>query len=60
MAKYREEICRHYIAKGVCAKNRKAEHRGYCQRCTKYIPRAKRKHKNAKLEKLRNLKKRGD
>ena len=60
MAKYREIPCKFYIAKGICEKNRKAELRGYCQRCMKYVPRAKVKYKNKKIDKLSQLKRKID
>ena len=56
MAEYREAVCKFYIALGECSKGRAACHRGYCQRCNKYIPRAKVRKVNRKrsaLEKLR-------
>ncbi len=40
MAVYREIPCKFYIAFQQCETGRKAEHRGYCQHCKKYIPRA--------------------
>lgn len=48
MAKYREAVCKYYIAFGACSKNRNAEHAGYCQHCGKYIPRARTRHCNRK------------
>lgn len=48
MAKFKEIPCRFYIAIGVCQKGREAEHRGYCQHCGKYEPRAKVKYINKK------------
>lgn len=56
MAKDRSEPCKYYICKGSCTKGRKAEHNGYCQKCSKYYPRAKVRHlnkKKLKLEKIR-------
>ena len=56
MAKDREAICKHYIALGECSKGRDACHKGYCQHCNKYEPRAKVKKINKKrsaLEKTR-------
>lgn len=41
MAKYREMPCMYYICVGECKKGRVAEHKGYCQKCAKYRPRAK-------------------
>ncbi len=48
MARYREVPCKYYIAMGQCQKGREAEHRGYCQHCGKYEPRAKVKKLNKK------------
>ncbi|MDO4711976.1 MAG: hypothetical protein Q4A75_08350 [Peptostreptococcaceae bacterium] len=56
MAKLREAVCLHYIAMGECKKGRAASHKGYCQKCDKYYPRAKGKFPNKKkqmLEKIR-------
>lgn len=56
MAEYREAVCKFYIALGECSKGRDACHKGYCQRCNKYIPRAKVRKMNRKrsiLEKMR-------
>lgn len=56
MAEYREAVCKFYIALGECSKGRSACHKGYCQRCNKYVPRAKVRKVNKKrfaLEKLR-------
>lgn len=50
MAKYRETVCKYYICFGQCKKGREAEHKSYCQKCSKYEPRAKVKHKNKKKE----------
>ncbi len=50
MSKFREEPCMYYICKGECEKGRNAEYKGFCQKCTKYVPRVKRKHKNRKKE----------
>lgn len=52
MAKDRLTPCVSYVCQGVCEKDRDADHNGYCQRCDKYKPRAKVKHKNIKKEKL--------
>ena len=46
------------ICKGECEKNRDASYKGYCQKCDKYTPRAKMKHKNRKKE--YNEKQRGE
>lgn len=50
MAKFRETTCKFYICKGICKKNRKAEYKGYCQKCDKYVPRIREKHLNRKKE----------
>ncbi len=52
MARYREEVCIYYMAAGQCKKGREASHKQYCQKCGKYIPRVRLKHKNRKKEKL--------
>ena len=50
MAKFRESICKFYVCKGICIKNRKAEYKGYCQKCDKYIPSSTKKKPNKKRE----------
>lgn len=50
MAKFRETPCEYYICKGECEKGRDAEYKGYCQKCDKYKPRAREKHKNRKRD----------
>lgn len=55
MSKDRIEPCKYYECFGQCNKGREADLHGYCQRCDKYEPRAKRKHKNQKKEKLRKI-----
>ena len=57
MATYRESVCKYYVALGECSKGRDACHKGYCQRCNKYVPRAKVKKKNEKREKLSKIRK---
>lgn len=57
MAKYRESVCRYYIAMGECEKGRDASHGGYCQRCNKYLPRARTRHINQKRKKLYEIRK---
>ena len=52
MAKFRETLCKYYICKGSCMKNKDAEYKGVCQHCTKYEPRAKVKHENKKKKYL--------
>lgn len=57
MAKFKETPCKYYICKGECKKGREAEHKGYCQHCNKYVPRAKVRHINKKKqynEKMKN------
>ncbi len=56
MSKYRETPCKYYISFGDCSKSRKAEHKGYCQHCDKYSPRARVRYINKK--KLYNEKQR--
>lgn len=56
MAKFRETVCLHYVAAGVCRKGRTASYRGYCQTCDKYVPRAKVRHLNRKKQKLMEMK----
>ena len=48
MIKYRETPCKFYICRGECSKGRTAEHKTYCQHCSKYYPRAKVRHINQK------------
>lgn len=51
--KDRIEPCESYICEqNPCKKGRIACHNGYCQRCGKYRPRVKVRHKNMKKEKL--------
>lgn len=58
MAKYRETVCIYYEAAGKCKKGREASHQHYCQKCDKYVPRAKVRYQNKKKEKLRVLEER--
>ena len=55
MAKDRIEPCLFYICTGECEKGREADHRGYCQKCNKYVPRVKIKHPNQKKQKLNKI-----
>lgn len=55
MAKYREAPCRYYVALGECRKGREAHHKGYCQRCGKYEPRAKVRSINRKKKYNRDI-----
>lgn len=48
MSKFRETPCKYYEALGVCRKGREACHKGYCQHCDKYEPRARVRHVNRK------------
>lgn len=57
MAKYRETVCKFYIAKGECRKGREAVHYGYCQHCGKYVPRKRERHVNKKKQKLERIRK---
>ena len=60
MAKDRIEPCISYICKGECKKGRDANHNGYCQKCNKYVPRVRERHKNMKKEKLEKIRKNDD
>lgn len=55
MAYDRETPCLYYVCAGLCSKGRKADHVHYCQKCDKYIPRARIKHLNMKKEKLKKI-----
>lgn len=58
MARYREVVCIHYVRHGECVKGRpNADHKGICQTCKKYTPRAKMHLPNKK--KAYNEKQRG-
>lgn len=50
MSKYREIPCKYYLSFGECSKGREAKHKGYCQHCDKYCPRAKVRHLNKKKQ----------
>lgn len=50
MAKFREIPCKYYVAMGKCLKGREACHKGYCQHCGKYEPRAKVRQVNKKKQ----------
>lgn len=56
MRKDRETPCSFYICEGRCENGREANHKGYCQKCNKYEPRAKVKHINLKKDKLNKIK----
>ena len=55
MAKDRIEPCIYYVCAGECSKGRSANYSGYCQKCDKYIPRARIKHLNQKKQKLQKI-----
>lgn len=55
MAKLREVPCKFYMAFGECQYGREACHKGYCQHCGKYEPRAKVRSINRKKEALRRM-----
>lgn len=57
MAIYREIPCKFYIALGECSKGRDACHKGYCQHCGKYVPRAKVRRVNRKKQLLAKTRK---
>lgn len=53
MAKYREIPCLHYVCKGQCKKGMEADHKGHCQHCGKYEPRARVQQVNKKKQSIR-------
>lgn len=56
--KDRIQPCESYVCENaVCKKGRKAEHNGYCQKCSKYIPRARVKQVNRKKQELEKIRK---
>ncbi len=57
MARDRLSICLHYVCLGECKKGREAEHKGYCQKCDKYVPRDKVRSLNIKKKKVEELRK---
>lgn len=57
MAKDRETPCLHYVCAGLCKKGRKADHSHYCQKCSKYEPRARVRHLNKKKQELDKIRK---
>lgn len=57
MAKDRLTPCKSYICEGECKKGRDAEHNGYCQKCGKYVPRARERHLNKKKQELEKIRK---
>lgn len=59
MAKDRLTPCKYYESFGVCSKGRTAEMKGYCQRCSKYEPRVRERHRNVKKDKLEKIRRQG-
>lgn len=57
MSKDRQTPCLYYVCEHECKKGREAEHKGYCQRCDKYKPRARVRHLNIKKQKLEKIRK---
>jgi hypothetical protein len=57
MARDREIVCLYYESIGKCKKGRAACHKGYCQKCDKYYPRARVKQLNQKKKKLEQIRK---
>lgn len=55
MAKLREEVCLYYIAFGQCQKGREASQKGYCQKCSCYVPRSRNRHLNKKKQELQKV-----
>lgn len=55
MSRDRIEPCKFYICAGHCTKGREANHKGYCQKCSKYVPRVRKKHTNEKKQKLQKI-----
>lgn len=57
MAKDRLTPCISYVCEGECSKGKRGEHKGYCQTCKSYKPRARIKHPNIKKQKLEKIRK---
>ena len=57
MSKFRETPCKYYLSYGECSKGREAEHKGYCQHCDLYKPRARVRYLNKKKLKLDKIRK---
>lgn len=58
MAKDRQTPCKSYICEdNPCKKGKIAKHKGLCQTCKAYEPRAHIKHQNLKKAKLEKIKK---
>lgn len=60
MSKDRIEPCKFYICEGQCTKGRCASHKWYCQKCSRYVPRVRKKHINEKKQKLEKIRRDGD
>ena len=58
MAHDRQTVCIYDVAAGQCKKGREASHSHYCQRCDKYMPRARVRHENQKKKKLEKIRER--
>lgn len=58
MSKDRQTPCKYYVCENECSKGRTGTHRDYCQKCNKYVPRARVKHVNVKKQKLQKIKER--
>lgn len=53
----RIEPCKFYVCENhQCEKGRDATHKNYCQKCSKYEPRVRRRHLNMKKQKLDKIK----
>lgn len=57
MAKDRQTPCKSYVCEHECTKGKDAQHKGLCQTCKAYEPRAHIKHQNLKKAKLEKIKK---
>lgn len=55
MSKFRETPCKYYECRGVCAMERDADYKGYCQHCDEYEARGHVKHENMKKKKIRKF-----
>ena len=57
MATDRQTPCIHYVCDGLCKKGRKADYAHYCQHCSKYKPRCRKRHINTKKKELEKIRK---
>lgn len=57
LSKDRIEPCKFYVCEGQCTKGRSASHKWYCQKCSRYVPRVRKKHMNEKKQKLEKIRK---